>query len=90
MLLPLTLACAVLCASGCASARFLSEDEPEAAPRLTAYQSYQAGLSARDRGDEAQARRHWDSCISTSSPDSQERLDCMVALEQTASSSARP
>jgi hypothetical protein len=88
----LILAC---CVSGCASYESeLTDAPPDAAfpvPKISPEAAYNAGMLDHERGDDAAARRELDRCIAASAPDSDSRLDCMVALEQmTTSSSQQP
>lgn len=82
----LLLACA---ASGCASVKAAFTDSPSEAPvevpKITPEEAYNAGVIDQERGDYDAARREWDRCVAMSAPDSSSRVDCMVALEKTAS-----
>lgn len=82
----LLLVCAV---SGCALLKNAFTDSPSEAavevPKTTPEQAYNAGVIFQERGDFDSARREWDRCLAMSAPDSDARVDCMVALEKTAS-----
>jgi hypothetical protein len=82
----LLLACAV---SGCASLTSALSDSPSEAavevPKSTPEQSYNAGVLDHVRGDDDAARRDWNRCVAMSSPESDSRVDCLVALEKLAS-----
>lgn len=85
-LLLVTIAPAV---SGCASLRSLAAEDPYApspalVAKVTAAESYAAGVDSLQRGDYEAARRAWDRCLASARPDSPERLDCMVARERLA------
>ena len=79
----------VCAASGCASLKSAFTDSPSEAsivvPKTTPEQAYNAGVIFQERGDFDSARREWDRCLAMSAPDSAARVDCMVALEKTAS-----
>lgn len=81
----LLLSCAL---SGCASLTQFDAPAPVPAavvvPRRTPAEAYQAGVQALIRGDDEAARREWDRCLAISTPDSSERLDCLVARERLA------
>jgi hypothetical protein len=85
----LALTCAV---SGCASMQGAFTDTPAeaavAVPKSTPEQAYNAGVLLLERGDYDAARREWDRCVAMSSPDSQSRVDCMIALEKMAQPAA--
>lgn len=74
--------------SGCASVReFAADPGPEpSAPvvKSTPEQAYAAGVDYLQRGDYDAARREWDKCLAMAAPDSNARLDCMVARERLA------
>jgi hypothetical protein len=74
---------------GCASLKGAFTDPPSEAaievPKTTPEQAYNAGVIFQERGDYDAARREWDRCVAMAAPDSASRLDCMVALEKTAS-----
>ncbi len=85
------LSCAV---SGCASLRSALTDAPDApseaaveVPKSTPEQSYNAGVLDVERGDYDAARREWNRCLAMSSPESEARVDCLVALEKSAAPS---
>jgi hypothetical protein len=75
--------------SGCASLKSAFTDSPSEAvievPKTTPEQAYNAGVIFQERGDFDSARREWNRCLAMSAPDSAARLDCLVALEKTAS-----
>ena len=74
-------------ASGCASLKNFVDapnDPPVAVPKTTPEQAYNAGVIFLERGDYDSARREWDRCVAMSTPDSNSRVDCMVALEKLA------
>lgn len=88
-LLFLLLCCA---ASGCASVKSFVADEasvpPVQVPKLTPAQAYESGAVNAARGDYVAARRDWNRCLAMSSPESEARMDCLVALERLAGTSS--
>ena len=83
-LLFLLLCCA---ASGCASLKtFVDQpaEKPAVVPRMTPAQAYNSGAINAARGDYDAARRDWNRCLAIASPESDARMDCLVALERLA------